>query len=123
MHPLQLGVAYWWRGHHLYSAAGVPVMPTIHGTKKCIHVVGLTADHAPPCPPSGAPGEVPEEQIAALHRSMVHAWEEQQRTTTENEQTKLEPVAFESQKDEIQNLLLGGQNKSELGHDGRRMLC
>ena len=111
LHPLAVGVAYWYRGHYLYSAAGVPIIPEPFSTKKGVHITGLTADEAPPFRPH-APGNVPEHEIGALRKSMMNTWEDQERAKQEEEMS-LERMAFGAQKDEIESLLSGGQKKSE----------
>ncbi|OAG08272.1 uncharacterized protein CC84DRAFT_1257165 [Paraphaeosphaeria sporulosa] len=93
IHPIETGIAYWYRGHYLYSKAGVSVEPIPFATKKGIHIVGTTVDTAPPFHPLGVPGTRHEPEVAALHRSMAHAWEDQEKNKNEDGGTG----AFEGQ--------------------------
>ena len=99
MHTIETGVAYWHRGHYIYSTAGIPVEPIQFATKKGIHIFGTTVDTAPLLQ-LDAPNNRPEYEVAALHRSMVHAWEEQE---TQAKEAK-EGGAFVGQDEEIQRL-------------------
>ncbi|KAJ4350526.1 uncharacterized protein N0V89_009147 [Didymosphaeria variabile] len=99
IHPIETGVAYWYRGHYIYSTAGIPVEPVPFATKKGVHIVGTTIETAPPFRLGGVPGDRYEIEVAALHSSMVHAWKEQ-----EKEKETGEAVASGDQTDEIQGL-------------------
>lgn len=73
-HPIETGVAYFYRGHYLYGAIGNPTTPVTFASKKEIMVVSTTTDTAPEYN-QRAPGLQAEHTIAALHKSMVHEWE------------------------------------------------
>ncbi|KAL1591899.1 hypothetical protein SLS60_011491 [Paraconiothyrium brasiliense] len=79
MHPIETGVAYWYRGHYMYSNAGIPVEPVPFATKKGVHIIGTTVDTAPPFRLGGVPGDRYELEVAALYNSMLHTWEEQEK--------------------------------------------
>ncbi|KAF2445115.1 hypothetical protein P171DRAFT_514238 [Karstenula rhodostoma CBS 690.94] len=100
IHPIETGIAYWYRGHYMYSTVGVPVEPIPFATKKGIHIVGTTVDTAPPFRPGGVPGVRYEPEVAALHRSMVHTWEDQEKEKKEDAGTG----AFGARTDGIQGL-------------------
>lgn len=101
VHPIETGIAYWYRGHYIYSKAGVPVEPIPFATKKGSHIVGTTVDTAPPFRLGSAPGVRFEAEVAALHRSKVHTWEDQER---ERKKEDANTGVFGSQKGEIQGL-------------------
>lgn len=50
-HPLRTGIAYWYRGHYLYSKAGTPIEPQPFGTKGRIVLVGSIKETSPPFNP------------------------------------------------------------------------
>ncbi|KAL5439466.1 hypothetical protein PMIN06_003873 [Paraphaeosphaeria minitans] len=99
-HPIETGIAYWYRGHYVYSRAGVPIEPIQFATKKGIHVVGTTVDSAPPFQPIGMPGIRHEPEVAALHRTKVHTWAELEKNTKQHSETG----AFEGQTGDIPGL-------------------
>lgn len=117
-HPITTGVAYWYRGHYLYSSAGVPVEPIPFATKKGVHVVGTTVDTAPLFR-MGALGDVNELEVAALEKSKVWEWQtqEQEKALQKEELEKeLEKAArttsaFSNQTDEITNILLSSKSR------------
>ena len=47
MHPLRVGIAYWYRGHYLYGAALNPVEPQPFATKKKVLLNGVQRESAP----------------------------------------------------------------------------
>ncbi|KAF2852187.1 hypothetical protein T440DRAFT_488295 [Plenodomus tracheiphilus IPT5] len=68
-HSLETGVAYYYRGHHIYSAAAAnPIDPIPFSTRKGISVVGIAQHLAPLYAPQAA-DLVPEASIAALDRA------------------------------------------------------
>ncbi|CBX91129.1 predicted protein [Plenodomus lingam JN3] len=72
-HSLEVGVAYFYRGHHIYSAAAAnPIDPIPFSTRRGISVVGVAQHLAPPYAPQAA-DLVPEASIRALHYSYRHA--------------------------------------------------
>lgn len=87
VHPIQIGVAYWYRGHYIYSRAGVPVEPIPFAAKKGLHIVGTTFDTASPILEVDSHGIRNESKVAALQRSMVHSWEEQESNKKDNAST------------------------------------
>jgi hypothetical protein len=72
-HPIETGVAYWYRGHYLYGIYGNPLEPVSFATKE-IHILGTTMDSAPPFD-RHEPWLQEEGEIAALRKSMVHEWQ------------------------------------------------
>ncbi|KAJ4305260.1 hypothetical protein N0V90_000791 [Kalmusia sp. IMI 367209] len=94
MHPIEIGVAYWHRGHYIYSAAGIPIEPIQFATKKVDTAPLLQSD---------APENRPEYEVAALYRSMVHAWEEREEREKAVKRAE-EGGAFAEQNEEIQRL-------------------
>lgn len=102
VHPIQTGVAYWYRGHYIYSKAGIPVEPIPFATKKGIHIVGTTVETAPPLRTGYGHEERDESEVAALYRSMLHTWEEQEKEKEKD--SAIEARAFEVQKGEIEGL-------------------
>ncbi|KAH9871684.1 hypothetical protein J1614_005939 [Plenodomus biglobosus] len=87
-HSLEVGVAYYYRGHHIYSAAAAnPIEPTPFSTRKGITVVGI-AQHLAPLYAPQAPDLVPEASIRALDRARqgvladMAAYEEARRAET-----------------------------------------
>ncbi|KAL5120671.1 hypothetical protein ACEQ8H_001420 [Pleosporales sp. CAS-2024a] len=72
-HSLQMGVAYYFRGHYLYSfPAGNPIEPVPFGTKGGISIVGVVGEAAP----KWEEGEVEEREIGALRKSVERVGEE-----------------------------------------------
>ncbi|CAO2647983.1 Nn.00g089050.m01.CDS01 [Neocucurbitaria sp. VM-36] len=87
-HSLEVGVAYHFRGHFIYSyPAGNPIEPIPFSTRKGITIVGTVQDRAP-IYNSHAADLVQERDIAALYRSSVNEWEfQQQQEATQKEDT------------------------------------
>lgn len=116
-HPIELGVAYWFRGHYLYSIAGLPIEPIPFATKKGVHIMGTTSETAPPFNFRGELGDTPEQEVAALQKSMSHMWEAQeQEKNQKEEQAELEQISFGAQNEEIQGLMSitdNSENKSK----------
>jgi hypothetical protein len=108
MHPIETGIAYWYRGHYMYSTAGIPVEPIPFATKKGIHIVGTTVDTAPLFRPGSVPNNRYEPEVAALYRSLVHTWEEHEKEDTEKKEN-VDIGAFGTQTHETEGLVPAGQ--------------
>ncbi|KAF2687470.1 hypothetical protein K458DRAFT_429379 [Lentithecium fluviatile CBS 122367] len=102
-HPIQTGVAYWYRGHYLFGLQGNPVEPVPFATKE-IHIIGTTPETAPKYEVQD-PMLVEEYEIAALYRSMVHEWE--------NRPKEGVAEAFDAQKEVVESLV------EKSGRDGK----
>ncbi|KAF1968809.1 hypothetical protein BU23DRAFT_256414 [Bimuria novae-zelandiae CBS 107.79] len=74
-HPIDVGVAYWYRGHYVYSEAGLPIQPLPYATRKGVHIMGSTYDSAPPYQPGIGRDE---SEVAALYWSKHWCWEQEQ---------------------------------------------
>jgi hypothetical protein len=103
MHLIETGIAYWYRGHYMYSTAGIPVEPIPFATKKGIHIVGTTVDTAPPFRPGDMLNSRHEREVAALYRSMVHTWEERDKEDRE-EKRDVDTGACGAQTYEVESL-------------------
>ncbi|KAF2727430.1 hypothetical protein EJ04DRAFT_557404 [Polyplosphaeria fusca] len=70
VHPLEVGIAYYFRGHYVYSLLGCPIEPTTfcsdHGKP---HISGVLQPTAPDFDPA-SPTLVEESKIAALAKTM-----------------------------------------------------
>ena len=88
-HPFQLGVAYHFRGHQLYSfPGGEPITPTPFKTKHGINIV-RTTEGLVPVWDGVAAGLVQEERVGALSKSCAVFWEEAERKKSrEGEQAR-----------------------------------
>ena len=80
-HDLETGIAYYYRGHHIYGINGNPIIPQVTHMKKLKTLVG-TVDSAPPCDPNH-PDLIDERQVLALDRMEFNLWEEQQKMSEE----------------------------------------
>ncbi|KAI8937227.1 hypothetical protein NX059_006436 [Plenodomus lindquistii] len=75
---LETGVAYYYRGHHIYSATAANPIDTIpFSTRRGISVVGIAQHLAPLYVPQAA-DLVPESTIGALDRARKNAWADQE---------------------------------------------
>jgi len=84
-HSMEVGVAYWYRGHYLYGPARNPIQPLQFATKKEVMVMGTAAETAPIYKVSHSKynlatvhsvGErVFEHEVGALRKSMEHEWQ------------------------------------------------
>lgn len=92
-HPIETGVAYWYRGHYLFGQAGNPVQPLLFPTKKEILIVGTTADTAPPYNEKDS-NHVNERSVAALDKSKRHEWRDP--PTEEEVEAYKAQMAFEA---------------------------
>jgi len=72
-HSLELAVAYYYRGHTIYSASGLwPIEPIPFSTKKGISILGIL-DHLEPRYNPYTSGLVPEASIGVLDHACQHA--------------------------------------------------
>ncbi|CAI6340359.1 unnamed protein product [Periconia digitata] len=76
-HSLEVGIAYYYRGHHLYGPKGNPVMPMGFSTRQTITLSGLAPDFAPPYDYND-PTLLEETQIQAFDWAKRAEWKRQQ---------------------------------------------
>jgi hypothetical protein len=85
-HAMEVGVAYWYRGHYLYGPARNPIEPLQFATKKEGMVMGTAAGTAPIYKVSHSKYNIAtvdsvrervfEHEVGALRKSMEHKWRE-----------------------------------------------
>lgn len=67
-HPLRLGIAYYYRGHYIYSQARTPIEPQVFSTKGKTIISGTTANTAPEYNKQDR-NLVPERTVSALAKA------------------------------------------------------
>jgi hypothetical protein len=82
---MEVGVAYWYRGHYLYGPARNPIQPLQFAMKKEVMIMGTAVETAPIYKVSHSKynlatvdsvGErVFEHEVGALRKSMEHEWQ------------------------------------------------
>ncbi|KAF1959878.1 hypothetical protein CC80DRAFT_584583 [Byssothecium circinans] len=74
LHPIDVGIAYYYRGHDLYGPSRNPIMPVSFATKREIMIVELASDCAPAYDPND-PTLQDESKVMAFYKSKVSEWE------------------------------------------------
>ncbi|PSN66755.1 hypothetical protein BS50DRAFT_666735 [Corynespora cassiicola Philippines] len=93
LHPLEKGIAYYYRGHYIYGQALNPIEPMPFATKKeGMMVAGIVDANAPLYIPN-APNLEPEQKFQALNNSMIYEWARQQQEKSEIEPEDSNPQA------------------------------
>jgi len=87
LHSVELGVAYWYRGHYLYGRLGNPVEPVPFTTKGPIQVRGILTD-APEYNANDSSLRS-EKDVLALYKAQVHEWNN--KVKTNGAATPIEP--------------------------------
>lgn len=100
-HPLDVGVAYWYRGHYIYAFPnGNIIQPVSFSTSHCIMINGIIQVQAPKYNPQAA-GSVLETSVAALDKSKANEWERQQQEKYESMRHAAEIAELEKKVDAL----------------------
>ena len=73
LHPIEVGIAYFYRGHHLYSPGLDPVKPEQFTTRDVVLLRGMPRKSVPRYEPFD-PDLQEESEVCALHGSKVYEW-------------------------------------------------
>ncbi|KAF9697110.1 hypothetical protein EKO04_004659 [Ascochyta lentis] len=81
-HTLEVGLAYYYRGHYMYACPAANLIePIPYSTRKGIMIQGIVSASAPAYDAS-APGLQPESSVEALKKSITSEREAQDHSTT-----------------------------------------
>ncbi|KAF2787432.1 hypothetical protein K505DRAFT_396698 [Melanomma pulvis-pyrius CBS 109.77] len=83
-HAIEVGVAYWYRGHYIYGPARNPIEPLQFATKKGIMIAGTVIETAPPYVRSDQTC-IMEYEVGALRKAMMKESQDKEMKAEEND--------------------------------------